>query len=133
MAFTLGIDVPCRAEHRASLAGADGGFVWTGGKFHTTPADLAQLWRDLDLEDPAQLTVVMEPTRNAWAPLASWFRRRGAKVCLIPTTQSADLRAYYSKHTKTGSTPPSWPGCRCCIPRAGASTSGTGRPIRCAG
>ena len=32
--------------------------------------------------------------------LASWFRRRGAKVVLVPTTQASDLRAYYSKHTK---------------------------------
>jgi transposase len=99
VALTLGIDVACRTAHQASLAGSEG-LVWTGRKFHTAPADLERLWRDLDLDDPAQLTVVMEPTRNAWAPLASWFRRRGATVCLIPTTQAADLRAYYSKHTK---------------------------------
>jgi hypothetical protein len=42
----------------------------------------------------------MEPTRNAWVPLASWFRHRGARVSMVPTTQSADLRAYYSKHAK---------------------------------
>ncbi len=57
------------------------------------------LWADLDC-DPAELTVVMEPTRNAWAPVAAWFKRRGAKVVLVPSTQSSDLRAYYSKHTK---------------------------------
>jgi hypothetical protein len=45
--------------------------------------------------------VVMEPTRNAWVPLAAWFRRRGATVVLVPSEQSADLRAYYAKHTKT--------------------------------
>jgi hypothetical protein len=39
-------------------------------------------------------------TRNAWAPVASWFRHRGARVSMVPTTQSADLRAYYSKHAK---------------------------------
>ena len=58
-----------------------------------------ELWRDLAC-DPAELTVVMEPTRNAWIPVAAWFRRRGARVVLVPTTQSADLRTYYSKHTK---------------------------------
>ncbi len=42
----------------------------------------------------------MEPTRNAWIPVAAWCRRRGVRVILVPTTQSADLRAYYSKHTK---------------------------------
>ena len=51
-------------------------------------------------EDPAELTVVLEPTRNAWIVIAEWFRRRGARVVMVPTTQSADLRDYYSKHTK---------------------------------
>jgi len=98
--LTLGIDVACRAAHQASLAGPDGTLAWTGRKFLTTPDDLERLWGGLDLADPSDLTVVMEPTRNAWAVLASWFRRRGAKVSMVPTTQSADLRAYYSKHTK---------------------------------
>ena len=44
--------------------------------------------------------MVMEPTRNVWIVVAAWFRRRGARVVLVPTTQSADLRAYYAKHTK---------------------------------
>jgi hypothetical protein len=103
--LTLGVDVACRAAHQASLAGPDGTLVWSGRKFFTRPADLERLWDDLDLDlDQAcgadELTVVMEPTRNAWVPLASWFRRRGTRVVLVPTTQSADLRAYYSKHTK---------------------------------
>ncbi|ORX03471.1 transposase [Mycolicibacillus trivialis] len=46
------------------------------------------------------MTVVVEPTRNAWIVVAEWFRRRGAKVVMVPTTQSSDLRKYYSKHTK---------------------------------
>ena len=99
MRITLGIDVACRAAHQGSLA-IDGSLVWTGRKFSTTPADLDRLWRDLAPEDPADLVVVLEPTRNAWIVLASWFRRHGAKVVMVPTTQSADLRAYYSKHAK---------------------------------
>ena len=43
----------------------------------------------------------MEPTRNAWVPLAAWFRRHGAAVILVPPEQSADLRDYYSKHAKS--------------------------------
>jgi transposase len=100
MSKTLGIDLACRAAHQASLAGPDGKIIWSGRKFFTRPADLERLWDDLDLDDPSELTVVMEPTRNAWVPVAAWFRRRGAKVTMVPTTQSADLRAYYSKHTK---------------------------------
>ena len=50
--------------------------------------------------DGLELTVVVEPTRNAWIVVAEWFRRRGATVVRVPTTQSSDLRKYYSKHTK---------------------------------
>ena len=99
MSTTLGIDVACRAAHQASLA-IDGKIVWRGRKFLTRSAELERLWADLDLEDPAELTVVLEPTRNAWIVVADWFRRRGAHVVMVPTTQSADLRAYYSKHAK---------------------------------
>ena len=45
--------------------------------------------------------VVMEPTRNAWVPLAAWFRRRGAGWSSSHPEQSSDLRDYFSKHTKT--------------------------------
>jgi transposase len=96
----LGIDLACRAAHQASLAGPDGTFVWTGRKFFTRPAELEKLWKQIGLGEHDTLRVVMEPTRNAWAPVASWFRRRGARISMVPTTQSADLRAYYSKHTK---------------------------------
>lgn len=99
MALTLGIDVACRAAHQATLA-RDGAAVWRGRKFWTRLADLERLWADLDLADPHELTVVVEPTRNAWIVIAEWFRRRGARVVMVPTTQSADLRRYYSKHTK---------------------------------
>jgi transposase len=99
VSMTLGVDVACRAEHQATLAVA-GIPVWRGRKFVTRPADLERLWNDLDLDDPADLTVVLEPTRNAWIVLADWFRRRGATVVMVPTTQSADLRKYYSRHAK---------------------------------
>lgn len=100
MELILGIDLACRAAHQASLARSDGTFVWTGRKFFTRPAELEALWAAVGLAEADTLRVVMEPTRNAWVPVASWLRRRGAKVSMVPTTQSADLRAYYSKHTK---------------------------------
>ena len=49
---------------------------------------------------PAQVTVIMEPARNAWVPLAAWFRRQDATVVLVLSEQSADLRVYYTMHTK---------------------------------
>jgi transposase len=97
--MTLGIDVACRAAHQGTLADASGSFVWSGRRFRTTVDDLEAIWRSLP--SGIELTVVMEPTRNAWVPLASWFRRHGAKVVLVPPEQSADLRDYYSKHAKS--------------------------------
>jgi transposase len=97
--MTLGIDVACRAAHQVSLADCQGNFVWSGRRFRTTTEDLEALWRSLP--DNVEVTVVMEPTRNAWVVLAAWFRRHGAKVIMIPAEQSSDLRDYYSKHTKS--------------------------------
>lgn len=94
----LGVDVACRANHRASLADENGDFEWSGRSFRTVPDELEELWDQIP--DGADVTVVMEPTRNAWVPLAAWFRAEGARVVLIPPEQSADLRDYYSKHTK---------------------------------
>lgn len=97
--MTLGVDVACRAAHQASLTDESGTFVWSGKRFRTTTEDLARLWRAVP--EATELTVVMEPTRNAWVPLAAWFRRRGATVILVPPEQAADLRDYFNKHTKS--------------------------------
>jgi transposase len=97
--LTLGIDVACRAAHQASLADDKGVFLWSGRRFRTSSDELESLWRSLPAD--SEVTVVMEPTRNAWVPLASWFRRKGATVVMVPSEQSADLRDYYAKHTKS--------------------------------
>jgi transposase len=100
--FCLGIDIACRAPHQGSLADDRGQFVWSGKRFRTTTGDLEALWALLPAgTEPGDVTVVMEPTRNAWAPLAAWFRRRGAVVVMVPSERSSDLRDYYRKHTKT--------------------------------
>lgn len=95
----LGIDVACAAAHQASLANERGEFLWQGWRFRTTTADLERLWGKIP--EGARVVVVMEPTRNAWAPLAAWLSERGAVVSVVPPEQSADLRSYYNKHTKT--------------------------------
>lgn len=99
MRLTLGVDIACRAAHRASLADERGEFLWVAKAFRTSVADLEGLWAAVP--DGAETTVIMEPTRNAWVPLAAWFRRHGARVVLVPPERSADLRAYYAKHTKS--------------------------------
>jgi transposase len=95
----LGIDVACRATHQVSCADEAGEFVFTGRRFRTTVADLERLWASLPAAN--EVLVVMEPTRNAWVPLAAWLRARGATVVLVPPEQAADLRAYHNKHAKT--------------------------------
>lgn len=95
----LGIDVACRAAHQASLADATGRFLWQGWKFRTTTTELEALWAKIPAD--VRVVVVMEPTRNAWVPLAAWLQAKGAAVSVVPPEQSADLRDYYNKHTKT--------------------------------
>jgi len=95
----LGIDVACRADHRASLADERGEFLWSSWKFRTTTGDLERLWARIP--DGVAVTVILEPTRNAWVPLSAWLQGRGATIILVPPEQSADLRDYYNKHTKT--------------------------------
>lgn len=99
MRVRLGIDVACRADHQASLAGVDGEFIWSGWRFRTIPTDLTALWEKIP--PGAEVQVILEPTRNAWVPLAAWLSAQGAEVVLVAPEQSADLRDYYNKHTKT--------------------------------
>ena len=102
MILRMGIDIAVRAPHQASLADDRGELLWSGHRFRTTVRDLERLWALLpEGSSPSQITIVMEPTRNAWVPLAAWFRRRGAHVVLVSAERSSDLRAYYAKHTKS--------------------------------
>jgi transposase len=96
----IGIDIACRAAHQAACADEAGKILWSGHRFRTSAADLESLWARTP-DGVEEVMVVMEPTRNAWVPLAAWFRRRGATVVMVPSEQSSDLRAYYAKHAKT--------------------------------
>lgn len=100
MKIRLGIDIACRSPHHAACADETGTMLWSRHRFRTDVADLEALWSRLP-GDVDEVMVVMEPTRNAWVPLAAWFRRRGAVVVIVPSEQSSDLRDYLSKHTKT--------------------------------
>lgn len=100
MKIRLGIDIACRSPHYAACADETGTILWSRFRFRTDVADLEALWSRLP-DDADEVMVVMEPTRNAWVPLAAWFRRRGAVVVIVPSEQSSDLRDYLSKHTKT--------------------------------
>lgn len=102
MKLRLGIDVACRAAHQATLADHTGTLLWSGRRFRTAAEELERFWALLPVGvDPGQVVVIMEPTRNAWVPLAAWVGAKGAQVVLVPPEQSADLRDYYHKHAKT--------------------------------
>jgi hypothetical protein len=72
----LGIDIAVRAPHQASLANERGELLWSGHRFRTSAKELEALWSKVQGMTAEAVTVVMEPTRNAWVPLAAWFRRR---------------------------------------------------------
>jgi transposase len=97
----LGIDVACAEHHRAALADQTGRLIWSNRRFRTVSGQLEALWAAVCAAGTGPVTVVMEPTRNAWVPLAAWLRARGAVVRMVPPEQSADLRKYYNKHAKT--------------------------------
>ena len=71
----LGIDVACRTDHRASLADERGEFISSSWKFRTTTADLECLWAKIP--EDASVTVILEPTRNAWCRCRPGCRHTG--------------------------------------------------------
>ena len=107
MQLRLGIDIACRAAHQVSLADEHGRFIWTGRRFRTTPQDLDRLWSMLpEGTDPAEVLVVMEPTRNA------------RPICAATTPSTPN---------PTGWTLSCWPGCRCCTLTACMPSTASGR------
>lgn len=95
---TMGIDLAVRAAHVATLTDGRGQVVWTRRRFHNLHDELVAVSDAAG--PPEELTVVMEPTRNAWVIVAAHFRAIGAKVVLVAPEQSSDLRRYFTKHTK---------------------------------
>src|SRR5205814_1176316 len=80
----IGIDIACRSPHHAACADETGTVIWSGHRFRTTVADLEALWAKVPV-GASEVMVLMEPTRNAWVPLAAWFERRGAVVIMVPS------------------------------------------------
>ncbi len=94
----LGVDLGIRAAHVATLCDEQGAVVWSKRRFHNRHDQLVGLVDEIGACD--ELMVVMEPTRNAWVPVAAHFMAIGARVVLVPPERAADLRRYYAKHTK---------------------------------
>ena len=59
MAIRVGIDVACRASHRAACADASGQLLWRNVRFQTNAEDLEELWRRLP-EGEKDIMVVID-------------------------------------------------------------------------
>ena len=94
----MGVDLGIRAAHVATLCDERGEVVWSKRRFRNRHEELGAVVDQIG--DCDQLTVVMEPTRNAWVPVAAHFMAAGARVVLVAPQRAADLRRYYAKHTK---------------------------------
>ena len=130
MRLTLGIDIACRAAHRASLADERGEFLWVAKAFRTMQADLEGLWAAIP--DGAGVTVIMEPTRNAWVPLAAWSGGKVPGSCSCrPSVRPTCVPTTPSTPRATSSTRGSWHACRCSIPRASIKSAASVRVTRC--
>jgi transposase len=100
---TVGIDLALRSAHTAvaKIAGEEAFHRLTS--FHTHPEQLAALVNSVErLAGPeACIEFIMEPTSNAWFPVARWLKLRGFEVYMVRPEKVADLRRYLSKHTKS--------------------------------
>jgi len=102
---TVGIDLALRSRHTAVAK------IWGEETFHRLPSfhshpeELAALVEKVsDLAGAkAGITFIMEPTGNAWFPVARWLKVQGSEVYMVRPEKVADLRRYLSKHTKTDS------------------------------
>ena len=75
---TLGVDLGIRASHVATLCDERGERVWSQRRFGNRHDELEALVGHVGECD--ELTVVMEPTRNAWVPVAARAQPRAAET-----------------------------------------------------
>lgn len=101
MRRVIGIDLAITAESRACVTDTTGEVLAERG-FHIRRHELEALLEvaSAGMTEDDELLVVMEPTSSMWIAPTAFFRSRGARVHLVPTEQSADLRRYYAKHVK---------------------------------
>lgn len=100
---TVGLDLAISGTHKAVIADEQAHIISPVIRLNTDPDDLDGLVRrareGAGPDEPVR--VVMEPTGSMWRPVASYFIQRDATVHLVKTQQVADLRQYYSKHSKS--------------------------------
>lgn len=100
----IGLDLAITGPHKAIVMDETGRYLGPVFKLRTWPAELARMLEQARQDKAADepVVVVMEPTGQAWLPVASYLGQQPAvTVYLVNTQQVADLRRYYKKHAKS--------------------------------
>jgi len=101
---TIGIDLALEGQHVAVVCDQQGEVLNKNPFLFTTNLqELEELISKFIPQgtDKKQVSVVMEPTSNAWLIISSFFLSRGFSVFIIKTQKSYDLRQFFKKHAKT--------------------------------
>jgi transposase len=100
---TIGLDLSIKQPSEAIVAGHDGSFIDSSFKIDETAAGLKSLMERAreGMPDDESLRVIMEPTANAWLPIAIYMSQRGVVCHLVQSEKAADLRKFYRKHAKS--------------------------------
>jgi len=100
---TIGLDLSIKQPSEAIVAGHDGCFIGSSFKVDETAAGLQALMERAreGMPDDESLRVIMEPTANAWLPIAIYMSHREVVCHLVQSEKAADLRKFYRKHAKS--------------------------------
>lgn len=98
----VGIDLGIASKHTVVVLREDGSEVCRRS-CEPTRESLEEIERAAlnGVEAQTKLEVVMEPTGEAWLPVAVFFSNRGHLVHRVSSAKSADLRRYFSRHAKS--------------------------------
>lgn len=98
----VGIDLGIASKHTVVVLREDGSEVCRRS-CEPTRESLEEIERAAlsGSEAGTKLEAVMEPTGEAWLPVAVFFSNRGHLVYRVSSAKSADLRRYFSRHAKS--------------------------------
>lgn len=100
---TVGLDLSVKKSSEAIIARRDSTFLGSSFKVDETAEGLEALMERAreGVPDDEPLRVIMEPTGNAWLPVAIYLSHRGVVCHLVQSEKAADLRDFYRKHAKS--------------------------------
>lgn len=101
---TVGIDLALEGKHAAIIC--DDQCRTLNQKAFSFTTDLEEMEKLIKVFIPThidkkQVAIAMEPTSNAWIPVAGFFTSKGFSVFIIKTQKAFALREFFKKHAKT--------------------------------